>query len=84
MGVVDSTTFGAQVHIGNQWMWDQGFFIDVRWIGYSRIFTETTLITASGNVSDQALEEAKEEFVNSELELFSGANFLLISMSVAF
>ena len=32
-GDVESSTFGAQVHIGNQWMWDQGFFIDVRWIG---------------------------------------------------
>ena len=39
---------------------------------------------SNGIVSDEALDVAKEDFINSELELFSGANFLLISMGVAF
>ena len=82
---IESTTYGAQVHIGNQWMWDSGLFIDARWVGISTLlYKDTKLTPVAANLAEDEIKSAIDKFNSNDLEMLSSANVLLLSLGFAF
>jgi hypothetical protein len=79
-GTGEFSAIGAQAYIGNQWMWDFGGYVDVRWLGLLQSLTTDYSISAS--VNDQVID-ASEESGLEDLDI-SGMQGFVITLGYGF